>query len=146
MSLKLNVDGLQTENPSDSQIACGFESLDKGEARLLSGPGLSMVILSRSDTEDLVATGTYTQGFVLTHQDGRPEEEITTDMHQPVPVDTVIKMFQSYARGENWGKSQYQWERIGLIDANPRQTTKRLILYALVAAVAIAIIKLLANR
>jgi hypothetical protein len=146
MALNLNVDGARTDNPSDTDIAHGFESLDKREARLLSGPGLSMILLSRSETENLVATGTYAQGFMLSHQNGRPEDEIATDMREPVPVDKVIKAFQSYVRGEDWGQSTYKWERVGIIDANPRATTKRLIIFVIGGVIAFAIIKFLANR
>ena len=147
MAMTLNVDGVRTEGPSDTDIAHGFESLDKEEARIFSGPGLSIITLDRSDTESLTATGTYAQGFILGYQNGRPEDEVSTDLHDPVPVEKVIKAFQSYARGEDWGQSKFEWKRVGIFDGNPQARNRRLTLAIVIFVVlAIVIMKLLTTR
>ena len=147
MAVNLNVDGVRTQSPSDTDIAHGFETLDRKEARIFSGPGLSIITLDRSETESLTATGTYAQGFILGYQNGRPEDEVSTDLHNPVPVEKVIKAFQFYARGEDWGQSTFEWKRVGVFDGSPQARNRRRILAIVVFVVlAIVIMKLLTTR
>jgi hypothetical protein len=113
MALTLNVDGKIIENPSETDIAFAFESLDKGTG-LFRGPGLSMIILARKEAEEIMATGIHDEGFVLTYQDGNPAYNYNSDIHQPIPVAETIKIFQAYARNEDWGQSKFKWGRFEL--------------------------------
>jgi len=145
MALTLVVDDKKTENPDSTDIASAFELLDKRPAGLLKGAGLSMIILARSEADFLMATGCYAGGFVLSYQDGNPEYEYNSDLHQPVPVDETIKMFQAYARGENWGQSNIQWNRLrmkyGTVDV-----VKRLLIIGFIGFLAFVLIKYVIGR
>lgn len=107
MALTLDVDGKIIENPSATDIACAFETLGKGTG-FFRGPGMSMIILARREAEEIMATGTHDEGFVLTYQDGHPEYNYNTDIHQPVPLAETVKIFQAYARNEDWGQSKFK--------------------------------------
>jgi len=145
MALTLVVDDEKTENPDSTDVASAFESLDKRPAGFLKGAGLSMIILARTDVDFLMATGCYAEGFVLSYQDGNPEYEYNSDLHQPVPVEETIKMFQAYARGENWGRSNIQWNRLrmkyGTVGA-----IKRLLIIGFAGFLAFVLIKYFIGR
>jgi len=107
MPLTLNADGRKTVGPGATDIAHAFESLERGPG---IGPGISIIMLQCDEAHMLTATGTYTEGFFLGHNDGDPEYEYVTDMHQPISPDDIIKIFQAYAGGEDWGQSKFKWE------------------------------------
>jgi hypothetical protein len=137
MALTLNVDGKITENPGNADIASAFESLEKGTG-FLRRPGLSMIILARNEAEEIMATGIHDEGFVLTYQDGDPAYNYNSDIHQPVPVDETIKIFQAYARNEDWGQSKFKWSRFEL----DVKTSKSIIYWLIVGLIAFFVIKL----
>ena len=122
-------------------IARAFESLDHRPSSLLRGPGLSMVILARKEAEDIMAVGTYAQGFVLTYMDGNPEYNQTSDMNKPIQVGEVIKIFQAYARNEDWGQSNFKWERF---DLKPK-VSKVVIGWLIILLIGIAVMALLSK-
>jgi hypothetical protein len=140
MALTLNVDGKTIENPSDSDIVSAFESLGKGTG-FFRGPGLSIIILARKEAEEIMAVGTYNEGFVLTYQDGHREYNYTTDLHQPVSTDETIKIFQAYARNEDWGQSKFKWERCAL-EEKTSTVIKRLLVIGILACLIYCAIKL----
>ncbi len=86
-----------------------------------------MVILEYDDANLLMATGTYACGFMLSHHDGDKECEYHTDVNQPITVPEVIKIFQAYARGEDWGRSTFKWERV-VVDDKISHIIKRLVI------------------
>src|SRR5262245_25222647 len=143
MALNLDVDGKQTANPRDSDIAHAFESLEKGATRLLSGPGLSIIVLSRGKAEELAATGTHAMGFMLSYHQNGSKDEFSTDPQQPLSVGEVIRAFQLYARGEDWGQSLYKWKRVGSMKEIP---IGNIILLIILGGITVAIIKFLASR
>jgi hypothetical protein len=95
MPLTLDVDGKKIEEPSPTDIAHAIESLDKRTGGFFTGPALSMIILWQDEAHLLMATGTYSSGFVLSYHDGERECEYNSDMNQPVPVAEAIKFFSS---------------------------------------------------
>ena len=143
MALTLNVDGKIIENPGGTDIASAFETLGKGTG-LFRGPGFSMIILARREAEEIMATGTHDGGFVLTYQDGSPEYHYNTGMNRPVPVADAIKMFQAYARNEDWGQSKFQWKRFDL-EVKTSQSVKRLLIIGFVACLVYFFIRLIAK-
>ena len=139
MALSLDVDGKKTENASVTDVALAFESLSKGTG-FFGGPGISMIILARKEAEEIMATGTYNEGFILTYQDGHPEYNHSTDIYQPFPVAEAIKIFQSYARNEDWGQSKFKWERFDLEDKTST-IIKRLLIIGILGFVAVVLVK-----
>lgn len=135
MALTLNVDGKSIRNPSETDIASAFETLGKGTG-FLRGPGLSMIILARREAEEIMATGTHDEGFVLTYQSGNREYNYSTDIHQPIPVAETIKIFQAYARNEDWGQSKFNWHRFDL-EVKTSKVLIRLLIIGLIAFIAI---------
>jgi hypothetical protein len=87
-----------------------------------------------------MAVGTYNDGFVLTYQDGNPEYNHSTDLRKPIPVAEVIKIFQSYARNEDWGQSNFKWERFELLEKSSK-VIKRLLIIAIVGFLAFILLK-----
>jgi hypothetical protein len=112
MPLTLNADGKRTNEPTAADIARTFESLERGRFRLFGfrGPGISLIILQRDESHMLTATGTYSDGFMLGHNDGDPDLEHVTDMNKPIPPADMVKIFQAYARGDDWGHSTFNWD------------------------------------
>lgn len=127
MPLTLSVDGKRTEEAGATDIARAFESLDRRTGGVFTGPGLSMIILERDDAHLLMATGTYAAGFVLSYHDGDPEYEYNSDVSQPITVEEVIKIFQAYARGDDWGQSKFKWEPFDSREGNTSKIIKRLL-------------------
>jgi len=138
MALTLNVDGKIIENPSETDIAFAFESLEKGTG-FMRRPGLSIIILARKEAEEIMATGIHDEGFVLTYQDGDPAYNYNSDIHQPVPVDETIKIFQAYARNEDWGQSKFKWSRFEL-EVKP---SKSLVYWLIIGVMVFIVIKLI---
>ena len=144
MPLTLNVDGKMTSEPDPTDIAHAFESLDKRSGGLITGPGLSMIILEQDEAHLLMATGTYASGFLLSYHDGERECEYNSDMKQPVPVGEVVGIFQAYARGADWGRSKFKWER-NVVEDKPANIIKRLLIIGILGFLAYVIIKHLAK-
>jgi len=137
MALTLNVDGKITGNPGATDIAAAFESLDQGTG-FMRRPGLSIIILARKEAEEIMATGIHDEGFVLTYQDGDPAYNYNSDIHQPVPVAETIKIFQAYARNEDWGQSKFKWSRFE-VDVKP---AKSIVYWLIIGLIVFFVIKL----
>lgn len=129
MPLVLDVDGKRTSEPSAADIAEAFNSLDKRASGWLSGPGLSLITLERGAANSLTATGTYAQGFLLSHQDGDSASEFNSDPARPISAVEVISVFQAYARcDEDWR----MWERY-VTTEKTSNILKRLLMFGLIA-------------
>jgi hypothetical protein len=142
MPLTLSVDRNRIEGVDSTDIAHAFESLDRRSGGAFTGPGLSMIILERDAAHLLMATGTYAAGFVLSHHDGDPEYEYNSDMNQPVTVEEVTKIFQAYARGEDWGQSKFKWEPFDSREGNTSKIIKRLLGIGFLGYLAYVVVKI----
>ena len=110
MALSLNIDGKIIEEPGPDDIARSFEELSKAKSFTL-GPGITMAILARDEAYRLMATGSRDAGFVLSYKDGDADSEYVIEPGLDVEFGEVIRIFQAYARGEDWGKETFNWER-----------------------------------
>ncbi len=111
MALILDVDGEKTENPDSKQIADGFRSIDPEQAGFHAGTGISMVVLIKDEANSITATGHPSEGFSLSFEEGEQDVVYETKRLEFLPMDEVVAIFQAYARGEDWGKDRFQWER-----------------------------------
>jgi hypothetical protein len=112
MPLTLNVDGKNTKRPTASDIAFAFDALDK-RTGLIHG-GLSLVMLIKDEVHWLTAAGHADEGFALSYQDGDPQFEYFSDNR--LSTTDVIRIFQTYAAGSDWGKETFKWDRTQQFD------------------------------
>lgn len=110
MALTLNINGKIIEEPSSDEIARSFEELSKMKSFSLELK-MAVAILARDEAHQLIATGQREAGFVLSHRDGGVDSEYMIDSGGDVEFAEVVRIFQAYARGEDWGKETFTWER-----------------------------------
>ena len=115
MALTLNVDRKQTVEPDDLDIAREIGSIDSSKGL---GSGISLIILSRDSTHWICASGHPLEGFALSYQDGDAEWEYCNKRFLP-PAE-IIKIFQAFARGGDWGKAGFDWEAVRTARDLPR--------------------------
>jgi hypothetical protein len=105
--MTLDIDGKKTENPDDTAIAQGFESIDK-RTGFRSG-GLSLIILSRNEVDTLTTSGHPVEGWgALLHENNSVTRG--ADISTPLRQEKAIQIFQSYARGDDSWEKEFQWE------------------------------------
>ena len=106
MSVILDIDGKKTEQPDDAAIAREFESMDKSKRG-----GLSLIILSRGEGESLAAMGHPAEGWagISYEHDGITEGAEISD---PLSQEKTIRIFQTYARGDDSWKHEFQWDLV----------------------------------
>lgn len=138
VALTLDIDGEETQDPSAAQISEAFERLKKGGGWF--GPGITIATLARSETQWLMATGTRDAGFMISYQDGEAAWQYDAGPEQALPIGEVVGVFQSYARGQDWGQSNFVWERTQLF-SETGVVVKRLLIITLVGVVAYVLIK-----
>jgi hypothetical protein len=139
VALNLNIDGKRIEEPGPADIARGFEELGKG-AGFFKGPGITIAVLARDETHELMATGTRAAGFMLSYKDGEADCEYITGPEQAVKFEEAIRIFQSYARGDDWGQSNFQWERLQVFEKTPK-VIKRLLIIAVLGFLAFMLVR-----
>lgn len=103
MPLLLDVEGKQIPEPDSSDIVQAFESFEAG---------VSYVALTRDDAHSITATAHPDGGFLLSLEDGEPD--CLFHAEKSFSRERVIAIFQAYARGDDWGRSAFQWERTEL--------------------------------
>jgi len=139
MALTLNINGKIIEEPSPDEIAKSFEGLSKMKSFTLA-PKIATAILARNEAHQVMATGHREAGFVLSHKDGDVDSEYVIEPGRDVEFDEVIRIFQAYARGEDWGKETFTWERRAV--ASRRSTLIRILLIVSVLSIlAVAILR-----
>lgn len=105
----LDVDGKQTEEPDDAAIAREFLAIDKRTG--FRGGGLSLVILSKNKENSLTTSGHPVEGWMaLLHE----KDGITSSANpsRPLSQEEIIKIFQSYARGDLAWEKEFEWSVI----------------------------------
>ena len=143
MTLTLNVDGKQVSQPGDADIAQALEALDK-RTGFFAGPGISIIERGSDEAQSLTATGTAGAGFLLSYKDGDPDCEYNTGLEQSVSLDETIRIFQAYARGDDWGKSNFKWERTVLVEGDTPRLIKRLLVIGFLGYLAYLVVRKLA--
>src|SRR5689334_14821137 len=118
MALRLDIDGEIVEEPKAEDIARGFEELGKGSG-FFKGPGITIAVLASDESHEISATGTRGDGFMLAYKDGDADSEFIAGPEQAVTFEEVIRIFQAYARGEDWGRANFKWERMQLFEKTP---------------------------
>jgi hypothetical protein len=136
MPLVLDVDGRQIVEPDKTDIAGAFASL--GEPGFRQG-GISLITLTRDETHSLTASGHPDEGFSLSLEDGEPDRVYNTERF--LGTDEVVKIFQAYARGGNWGKDGIQWEVMELHSGTVGKWAARIALACLLAYAAYVLFK-----
>jgi hypothetical protein len=108
MALTLDVNGKKTESPNGTDIACGFESIDK---RTGFSKALSLVILSRDGENSLITSGHPVEGWgaLIYEADGISNG---ADISKPITQEKIIQIFQSYGRGDDLWKIELTWETL----------------------------------
>lgn len=97
------------ETPDEEAIAKGFESIDKSTS---SNKGaISSVELSRSNGNSLAVSGHPVEGWLGLMLD---IEGVTraADISAPLTQEKIIRIFQSYARGNDLWEIEFQWDVI----------------------------------
>jgi hypothetical protein len=129
--MTLEVDGNRTENPDANAIAAGFGSINKRTGFFRGA--ISLVKIAHDQTHWLAAAGNPAEGFTLSYQDGDPLRDYFTD--RLVPAAEVLKIFQAYACGDEWGREKFIWDTCLSLD---RKTQfRRLVVIAVVASAVI---------
>ncbi len=113
MAMILDVDGKQFANPDETVIAAAIESIDK-RTGFIHG-GISLVTLAKEGVGAITAAGHPTEGFSLSYNEGDSLKEYFND--QTLPMHEIISILQSYARGDDWGKSKFSWEQLETFDS-----------------------------
>lgn len=98
------------------------------------------MVLRKDATHWLAAFGTFAEGFSLSYQDGDSNYQFYAEQ-QGTPVAEVVRIFQAYARGEDWGQARFTWEPFILRDKT-MTIVKRLLMIILLGYTAWAVIKL----
>ena len=121
--MTLDVDGNKCDVSDDAAIAAGFDSINRDEM------GASLVILSATPGNSLTAAGTPDQGWsgILLEENGATRG---AKISRSLPQNKIIQIFQTYRRGEDSWKSEFQWD---LIDPG-RSNWQNLLLLGVVGA------------
>jgi hypothetical protein len=101
MATMLDVDGKEFKEPTESDIAIAFDAIEK-RTGFFHG-GISLVTLTIEAVGSLTAAGHPAEGFSLSYNDGSPDLEYFSS--ETLPIDEVVKIFQMYARRDDWGKA-----------------------------------------
>jgi hypothetical protein len=94
--------------------------------------------LTRDDTHSLTATAHPDGGFSLSLEDGEPD--CLHHAEKSFSRERVSAIFQAYARGDDWGRSEFPWERT---DLKPGKQVRWLAYIVLACALAYAAFVLL---
>lgn len=141
MALILDVDGKRTERPNSEQIADGFRSIDPEQIGFHSGTGISLVTLTKGEGNSITATGHPAEGFALSFEEGETDVVYENTKLQFLPMHEVIAIFKAYARGEDWGKDRFQWERADYREGKVGKIIKLIVIGGFLAYLAFWILK-----
>ena len=124
MTLKFDVDGKTTQKPSPEDIAAGFASIEPEGSR-----SISMIMLERPPFT-LWAFGHPKEGYTLDlNENVEPKGTQTRKVTSPakmIPQGEVVRVFQSFARGEDSWQQQFQWDDLGIAQLPSSIVFKRL--------------------
>jgi len=102
----LDVDGKKIEEPDNAAVAREFESIDK---RTGFRGALSCVTLRGDKLNSLTAGGHPVEGWgALIHEEGGIS--YGANVPNPLKQEKMIQIFQSYLRGEDSWKKEFEWE------------------------------------
>lgn len=103
----LDVDGKQIQEPDEAAIARELLAIDN---RTGSG-GISLVILSKNKENSLTASGHPAEGWIaLLHEKDRTTR--SANPSKPLSQEEIIRIFQSYARGDLSWEKEFEWSVI----------------------------------
>jgi hypothetical protein len=140
MATMLDVDGKEFKEPTESDIAIAFDAIEK-RTGFFHG-GISLVTLTIEAVGSLTAAGHPAEGFSLSYNDGSPDHEYFSS--ETLPIDEVVKIFQMYARRDDWGKARFKWEQLETLDTKTQ--CKRLLWILCMATIAYLIIHFLTKE
>jgi hypothetical protein len=107
MAPTLTTHDTRYDDPDRATIAKVLASLDGGRNVLAT--------LERTEVTYLQAEGTVRTGFVLEYQDGSLDRHYRSDA-ATLPLDRVIAMFDSYARGDDAGwRIATSWQHVPFV-------------------------------
>jgi len=132
----LAIDGEVTKNPSATDIATKLEAIDKRDS------GISLVTLTLDETHFLSAAGHPAEGFSLSFQDGDPSCEYFS--YKFLPVLEIIRVFQDYACGRDWGREKFTWDAMRTLDSKTQ--LKRLALIVGIVVLLYAAVRVVISR
>lgn len=92
--------GMEIENPSQSDISRAIGSLNQG--------GNGFAILAIEEEAFVQAAGSIMDGFILEYRDGSWDRHFQTS--QAVSTNQVIQAMQQYAAGDESWRTSFSWE------------------------------------